>query len=178
MEPPDVIYQLKSNEVRLKSLLARIGRQDLAEQPDNLIALPYSQWPASRGSQKTIMNYTSIYDRPVLGVLEADPHYQARYLLKAPYLDGFNPWHIPRLGSGMDVIKTLTEQVDQFPTAQECVLQVNGDQVKDSEAIAGAIQNAVKTGRCPAGVYALQTSLFRADGKTVQPLGIKRPEPK
>jgi len=176
MEPADITRQLRQNEVRLQELLDRIGKADLAAHSDNLIALTYSVWPESKGGQKAIMTYRSIYDLPAMGVLEASPYFSPKYLMKPPYDAGFSPWHIPRFNGNNANVEKIIQQLDQFPVAQECILQVDLAQGGSDNLLVGAIQEAVKDGLCPAGVYAVENLLFRADGKTVTLLELQHPD--
>lgn len=172
MEPPDVILQLKRNEVRLQKLLELIGRDDLVPRPENIIALPYGAWPDSRGSRQAIADYRSIQGQPVLGILEADPHYEQRFIMPAPYTNDFSPLHIPRMSGRMAVIQQIIKNVDKYPAAQQCTLTLSQDGAIQVFGLAEAIRDAVSSGRCPSGVYAAEGWLFRADSTKVTTLEV------
>lgn len=173
LEPRDAADQLRKNEAQLKSLLERIDQGGLAMRPQNLIALTYSVWPESRGSQMTIMKYRSLTGEYPLGVLEADPYFVPKLIMRAPYETTFTPWHIPRMVASQNSIAQLAQYAPNLPTARECSLTVAAAQPLEQ-----AIQAAVQSGACPAGVYSLEGQLFRADGKTVSRVVLNRPEPR
>lgn len=177
MEPRDVTAELSRNEVQLQKLLASIDKGDLSTHLDNLIALPYSIWPDSRGSRQVIINYQSLNGHPVLGIMESNPHMAPAYLIKPPYADGFNPYHIQRIGSTMRVIQDLIRNIDLIPAAQECSLPVDPARAQvDAPYLATAIRDAISAGRCPPGVYVVAGQLFRASSASVETLALKLPD--
>ena len=178
MEPRDVTFELSRNEVRLQKLLASIDEEDLSTHLDNMIALPYSEWPNSRGSRMAIESYRSLDGYPVLGIMESNPRMAPAYLIKPLYADGFTPYHIQRFGTSMRSIQNLIRNIDLIPAAQECSLPIDPVRAQaDAPYLTTAIRDAVSAGRCPAGVYAVAGQLFRASSGSVEALALKLPNP-
>lgn len=175
MQPRDVIAELARNEAQLQKLLGSIDKSDLSSRPDNLVALPFSRWPDSRASRQAIIQYRSLLnDRPVLGIMEANPQMVPAYLVKPPYAAGFDPNHVQRVGSTMRVVQQLLHYTDLMPVAQECVLPADAARAEaDSQYLSGVIHDTVAAGRCPAGVYAVAGKLFRADSVSIEPLALQ-----
>jgi len=155
-------WELEKNDQSIRSLLLRINELNLVIGVDNMVALPYGEWPPSKVGKQVILSYKNPEGRPLDAVLESGYYYNAKYL-PAPYSLTFNPWHIPRIAAHIPAINYLVSQINQFPTASTCRLgPVQSAQMGDNLYLMKQISNAIRENGCPEGVYSFSGKLFRA----------------
>lgn len=107
-EYADIWPQAEMNDKALRALLALVQREDLIEQVNNFIALPYGVWPESQAGIDHLIAYMDPEGRSVKAIFEAGYEHMPKYA--TPQAQNFSPYHIPRL-AGIDVaIKAVTER--------------------------------------------------------------------
>lgn len=153
-------FELRQNDLYLRELLLRGGGSDLIPRLGNYLALPYDIWPASQAGVEAIKDYTNPEGQPLQGVLEADYVYREK-LLPPPYSPQFDRWHIPRITATLDAVSTLGKQSSQMPTPTACVLDAPA---QDLPSLENRISDAIQSGACPPGIYAVQGYIFDATG--------------
>ncbi|MBA4419596.1 MAG: hypothetical protein C0391_00420 [Anaerolinea sp.] len=169
----EIIWEMKKNDEEIVKILSRIGKEDLAERSANIISLTFGEWPVSDKGKNAILEYVSPLGKPVLGIVEAEPFYVRENLVLAPYLDGYNPYHIPRIEGQQINIDELIKDKDYLPVAGECELNNPAPENEgDSEYLRIHIAEAVASNRCPAGVYAISGYLFRVDQSSVEQISL------
>jgi hypothetical protein len=175
LDGPTMLYQYQQNEIRMKQLLTMAGRPELFDQLGNMIALTYGEWPGTKYMNEFLVGMPSLTRKPLLAVFEIDYAVRPKYMV-APYVEGFNRYHIPRIVANANALELLVENKDQFPVAGQCTLgRVERSQSNDTQRITGMILTAFQTGNCPEGVYALNGRLFRLTGGTVTEIIIPEP---
>jgi len=175
LDGPTMLYQYQQNEIRMKQLLTMAGRPELFDQLGNMIALTYGEWPGTKYMNEFLVGMPSLTRKPLLTVFEIDYAMRPKYMV-APYAEGFNRYHIPRIVANADALKLLVDNKDQFPVAGQCTLgRVEKSQSNDTETITRMILAAYQAGNCPAGVYALNGRLFRLVNGTVNEIIIPEP---
>ena len=163
-------WELSQNDATLRAYLARAGRLDLVSRLDNLVALPYSIWPASDAGKKLLETYVSPEGTPVQAIFEADYAYRPRYM-PAPYLPTFDRYHLPRMEGLQDAMRLMETHQDLFPPVSACpVGPLDPAKAADAAYLAGKIKLLVASGACQPGVYALNGWLFRATAEGVSPI--------
>lgn len=166
LSPEQIQWQMAQNDESLREALALIGREDLNKHLPNILALPYVVWPATEEGKQVLYNYINPEGAPVAAIVEGDYAGGARFL-QAPFVDGFNRWHVPRISVSSQSIEMIIDRADQIPTARSCPLGEFWDNPHlMPETIAGAILNQVNAGKCPYGYYVVHQFVFlvQADG--------------
>ena len=167
-----LLWELKKNDDTLLSYLDRAGRPDLATRLDNLLALPFSIWPASDAGKKLIEGYVSPRGKPLQAIFEADYHYRPKYM-PAPYQTTFDRFHLPRMEGLNGAITLLETKKDLFPTVSACqVGPLDQTRQGDPGYLASQVTGMVGQGKCPQGVYVLGGYLFRAGANETQKIKI------
>ncbi len=157
-----LLWELSKNDKTMASYLDRAGRPELAARLDNLLALPFSIWPASDAGKKLLETYVSPAGQPIEAIFEADYHYKPKYML-APYAVGFDRFHLPRMEGLNGAIDLMEAKKDLFPPVSACqVGPLDSTQTADPDYLAKQVTNAVRGGRCQPGIYSLSGFLFRA----------------
>ena len=168
-EEKDILPQAYLNDEALRNYLALAERSDLVDQISNYIALPYGIWPATQRGKDLLLGYTDPEGKPVRAVFEAGYEYSPAYAL-APFAEGFDPFHIPRMAGISPSITAIISAAETFPVASNCDLEIPGGlAISDVGVIESAIFDAVKAERCAEGVYILETGIYQAqEGLVIQ----------
>ena len=175
LDSPTMLFQYQENERRMKQLLTLAGRPELFDELGNMIALTYGQWPNTHYMKDFVLGMPSLTRKPLLAVFEIDYAVRPKYLV-APYSEGFDRYHLPRIVANADSLELLLENKDQFPVAGQCTLgRVEITQSNDTQTIMALILAANQAGDCTEGVYALNGRLFRLAGGTVSEIIIPEP---
>lgn len=162
LSPELIRWELQKNDRELLNFLKKAGKEDLAAKLDNVISIPYDRWPPSPHGQSAILDYISLNGKHVLGIVDAEPNYARKLLVSAPYTEGFDHYHIPRFEGQTDNIDQLVADKDLIPMAGVCML--NNPQpalAMDVDYLTDQISQALASGRCSDGVYAVNWHLFR-----------------
>ncbi len=163
----DIQAQASLNDTALRKYLARANRTDLAQVVNNYIALPYGIWPATEKGIDLLINYTDPEGRPVRAIFEAGYEYNPTFAL-APFSEGFDPFHIPRMAGINASINAVVEATEILPAAEKCALIIAGDiGLRSSRQIGDAILKEIQGGQCHEGVYILKEGIFRAENGQV-----------
>jgi hypothetical protein len=179
-EAKAIQYELRINEARMIELLKRIGKESLADNLDNMIALPYSKWPDTVGKKKLILNYMSLNKKPVRGIFENDYYFGAKFLPPV-YSPKYDHFHIPRITASNDGVQSMVDRKAEIPTAGECQLgpldaahtrdgapAVDASQPEGAAYLQSLVAGAGKQ-HCPDGVYDVGGLMFRlASGEVTQ----------
>jgi hypothetical protein len=173
LEDADVKFELRMNDLFLRELLTRAGREDLVPQISNYLALPFGVWPQAKN---TAILYKNPEDIQMEAIFEADYHAanlnlsSEELFMPPPYSDKFDTYHIPRLTAIPDVITALAARKDEIPTAQNCTLGpvYNEADLSNPELLPDLIRDAVTTARCPQGIYYVNGFTFRATAEKVE----------
>ncbi len=161
-EPSDIIWQLQMNDIYLRELLQRVGREDLIPSLGNMFAIPFGAWPSGDGGQRVIREYTNPEGVPMQAVFEIDFLIRAQYM-GFPFGEGFDRYHIPRIALPPEIVPYLVEHKEEFPAAQTCELgPLDESRIADTAYIAAAIDESIASGACPAGVYVVQGIAYDA----------------
>lgn len=156
--------ELRQNDDAIRHFLTITGHESLIPRLRNIIALPYSIWPPSKGSQDLIINYRDPADQPVLAVVEAYYYSDKKTTLPYIYSPAYDRFHIPRITTNtLKSINYLVDNKDQFPVMQNCPLGP-ADRLKqnDPEYIKEMIDKSVSSGACPAGFYRVDGVFYNA----------------
>jgi peptidoglycan/xylan/chitin deacetylase (PgdA/CDA1 family) len=158
----DIIYQLKQNDYVTRTFLERVGRSDLIPHLGNIIALPFGQWPSTGSGIKILQNYKDPEGLQTEAIMEAYNLYEAKFT-PSVFSPDFSRFALPRLTAGKEMIQTVVDSKDQFPTAQSCALgPLPESQQGDMTQIPHLIDQAVASGTCPAGIYNVNGTVFTA----------------
>jgi hypothetical protein len=175
LDGQSMLYQYQENERRMQQLLTRAGRPELFNELGNMIALTYGAWPGTHFMNDYVIGMPSLTRKPLLAVFEIDYAIRPKYM-PAPYTEGFDRYHLPRIVANQDALELLVNTKDQFPTARHCTLgQVGISKSNDTSTINRLILAAADSGECPAGVYALNGRLFRLTDNAVTEISIIAP---
>ena len=160
LAPAEIRWQLEENERALREALSSVGRQDLAKYLPNILALPYVVWPATEEGKQVLFDYLSPEGAPVAAIVEGDSAASAK-LFQAPFAEGFNRWHVPRIAASSEAIAVILEMADQIPAASHCDL---GEFLANPHVlpntISAAITARVTSGTCPYGYYVVDQWAF------------------
>jgi hypothetical protein len=164
-----ITVELRQNDDSIRWFLKNAGHADLIPRLRNIIALPYSIWPTSKGSQDLIMNYRDPVDQPVLAVLEAYYYNEGKITLPYIYSTEFDRFHIPRITTNtLKSINYLMDNKDMFPAMQDCPLGPADPMKKNDQAyIKELIHNAITDGKCPAGYYRVDGVFYNASSDPI-----------
>jgi hypothetical protein len=175
LDGQSMLYQYQENERRMKQLLTLAGRPELFDKLGNMIALTYGEWPTTHYMRDFLVGMPSLTRKPLLAVFEIDFAVRPKYML-APYAEGFDRYHMPRIVANADALTLLVDNQDQFPTARQCTLDPVGiSKAEDPAVIKALILAAFESGACPAGVYALDGRLYRLEDALVTEITINAP---
>jgi len=157
-----VTAELKSNDLSLRRLLTLVNRQDLISKPGNLFALPAGQWPRTKDAQTALYGYKNPERKPLQAIFDVDFIARPNFM-SAPYTKKFDRWKLPRMVADLPAVKYLTEKKDAIPAAQQCeVGPLDESHAGDAKYMGGQVLSMVQSGKCPAGVYAMENFVFRA----------------
>jgi len=167
----DFTYQAEENEKALREFLARIGKENLANELDNIISIPYGDWPTDAEVMSALQNYVSTNGKPLLGIMDIDFAIRAKYL-QPIYSPNFHRLKIPRIVGNADAINLLVRDKEKFPLSQNCQLgPVDMNKLSDQKYI----MQLIAASRCPDGVYSLEQGLFRMQNSVVTPILVAVP---
>jgi len=167
----DFTYQAEENEKALREFLARIGKENLANELDNIISIPYGDWPTDAEVMSALQNYVSTNGKPLLGIMDIDFAIRAKYL-QPIYSPNFHRLKIPRIVGNADAINLLVRDKEKFPLSQNCQLgPVDMNKLSDQKYI----MQLIAASRCPDGVYSLEQGLFRMQNSIVTPILVAVP---
>lgn len=171
----DFKYQAEENEKSLREYLARIGKENLAEDLENIISIPYGDWPTNSEVMRALQNYVSTNGKPLLGIMDIDFAIRAKYL-QPVYSPDFNRLKIPRIVGNAHAINLLVQDKDKFPRSQNCQLgPVDMNRLSDKNYIMQLIAARGSSSLCPDGVYVLEQGLFRMQNGKVLPISVAIP---
>jgi hypothetical protein len=171
----DFTYQAEENEKSLREFLARIGKENLADDLDNIISIPYGDWPTNPEVMRALQNYVSTNGKPLLGIMDVDYAVRAKYL-QPVYSPDFDRLKIPRIVANADAIHLLVQDKEKFAVSQNCLLgPVDTNKLSDQNYIMQIIATAGSTSLCPDGVYALEQGLFRMQNGIVSSISVVVP---
>ena len=156
-----VTWELQQNDLFLRELLVKAGREDLIAGLDNMFAIPFGYWPEG-GAYNAMVNYNNPEGERMLGIFDIDWPVRIKFMAP-PYSAEFDPLRIPRIAMPPDAIAYIVEHKDEFPTMVACqVGPLDAEQVSNVEAVGAAIQASIASGACPAGVYIVEGNTFDA----------------
>lgn len=156
----DIYYQLSQNDIYTRTFLERVGRSDLYEKLDNIIALPEGKWPATQSGKDVVLNYIDPEGDPVIAVMEAY-NMDAVQFTPSYFSKGFNPFAIPRITASPYFINYIVENKNLIPTASICELgPLDEELANDKATLSKAVEDAVEFGQCPQGVYHVNGFIF------------------
>jgi hypothetical protein len=169
-----IITEIKSNDVALEKYLKLANQADLITHVDNIIAIPYSIWPPSKGGKELITQYHNPLDQPVLAVLEAGYYHDEHPIAYSPYSPDFDRFHIPRITMNTQKsVNYLVDNREQIPASQACQLgPVDPSQPQDVDSLIALIKNAVQSGQCQAGYYQVNSLFFDASSTLIKQVNI------
>lgn len=175
----DVKYQINKNDLLLRKYLILAGRPDLIARIDNIISLPYSIWPQSKGGKQIIKDYFNPEGHQTLAVVEADYYHDKDKLLHSPYSPQFDRYHIPRITLNTKAsLQYLVDNRDQFPPAQQCKLGPRDEQRLINESyLKDLIRAAIQTGTCQPGYYQVKGFVFNAGAENIELLKMDKTQP-
>jgi hypothetical protein len=106
----------------------------------------------------------------VQGIMEVGAT-EGVWYLQAAYSPKLDINHIPRRVGGKLVTTDLTTHRDLVPMAQDCKLpNVEAAQLEQPVNLKPVLAQAVQSGSCPEGIYALQGWVFRVTQTQVDQL--------
>jgi len=156
----DIQYQLSQNDYYARTFLERVGRSDLYEKMDNIIALPEGKWPETQSGKNVILNYINPEGKSVMAVMEAY-NMDAVQFTPSFFSEGFNPYAIPRITASPYFVNYIVENKDLLPTAQVCKLgPLHEEMANDQATLAAKVEEAVASGVCLEGVYHVNGFIF------------------
>ena len=169
LEPDEIEWQLTENDRALREALAIAGREDLAKDLPNILALPYVIWPKTDAGKQVLLDYVSPEGAPVAAILEASEAPFARPF-PSPFSPDFDPLRVPRVNATRDAIETVIAMAEDLPTATVCdlgnfSLNPHLDLIQVKEAILARTEH----GNCPEGVYLVEGFAFQiSNGEITQ----------
>ena len=157
-----VTWELQQNDLFLRELLVKAGREDLIPQLGNMFAIPFGYWPEG-GAYTAMVNYANPEGEAMLALFDIDWLINGVKFMAPPYAESFDPLRIPRIAMPPEAVAYLVENQNDFPTMIECQLgPLDADQATDQNYLAGAIQASIASGSCPAGIYIVEGNTFDA----------------
>ena len=163
-------WDLEQNDLFLRDLLLKAGREGLIEDLDNMLAIPFGYWPEGSG-YSAMTNYVTPERKPMLAIFDIDWIINGAKFMSPPYSPEFDPLRIPRIAMPPEAIAYLVEHQEEFPTTVSCsVGPLDAEQVDDQNYLQDAIQASIASGACPTGVYTLEGKTFDARQGTVPQL--------
>jgi peptidoglycan/xylan/chitin deacetylase (PgdA/CDA1 family) len=153
-------WDLEQNDLFMRELLVKAGREDLIEGLDNMLAIPFGYWPEGSAYSATT-NYITPEGKPMLAIFDIDWIINGVKFMAPPYSPEFDPMRIPRIAMPPEAIDYLVEHQSEFPTMVQCqVGALDAEQVNDQDYLREAIQASIKSGACPQGVYIIEENTF------------------
>lgn len=163
----DIQYQLSQNDVYARTFLERVGRSDLNEKLDNIVALPEGKWPATQSGKNVILNYKNPEGKPVLAVMEAY-NMDAVQFTPSYFSEDYNPYGIPRITASPYFVNYIVENRELIPTAQTCKLgPVDEELAGDQATLQNLIATSVNSGFCLEGIYHVNDFVFFVEDNEV-----------
>ncbi len=151
LSPQEIHWQMEENDRALRETLALIGKESLAKDLPNILALPYVIWPKTPAGRQILYDYTSPDGAPVAAIMEGGYHPQ---LFPAPFSPDFDPWHVPRANASPYAIQAIADFAESLPSPTTCDLGKFPDETHmNAEPILKSILNIVNAGHCPYGYY-------------------------
>ena len=152
-------WDLEQNDLFLRELLLKTGREDLIEGLGNMLAIPFGYWPEGSAYAATT-NYITPEGDPMLAVFDIDWPIRIKFMAP-PYSPEFDPMRIPRIAMPPEAIAYLVEHQNEFPTPKTCqVGPLEEGKAGDQAYVEEQIQAQITSGACPAGVYILEEHTF------------------
>ncbi len=165
--PAGVTWELAANDRALGEILAQAGREDLLSGLGNIFSLPFGRWPRDPQSMSALENYKNTAGVPMQAMMDIDFIVRPK-TMPAPYSPGFNRWDVMRMVATKSAVDYFVQHAAAVPAAQSCKLgPLNAARLADSSYLASQIGQAIQSGACPAGVYATDRFVFRADSSGV-----------
>ncbi|MDY6846910.1 MAG: hypothetical protein SVP52_07220, partial [Chloroflexota bacterium] len=164
-----ILWQLEKNDAVLREALSLVGKPELSEDLDNILALPYAIWPESDAGKQALFNYQSPEGLPVAAILEANDGTHVRPI-PAPFAKTFDPHHVKRLNAVQGAIDAIIHKADEIPSATLCDLgEIPPAALSDPHQIGLAIGKQIRQGNCTHGYYTLGQFAFYVDeGNVIQ----------
>ena len=154
-------WDLEQNDLFLRDLLLKAGREDLIEGLGNMLAIPFGYWPEGSAYSATT-NYITPEGEQMLAIFDIDWPIRIKFMAP-PYSPEFDPMRIPRIAMPPEAIEYLVEHQAEFPTPTTCqVGPLEEDRVGDQSYVEEQIQAQIMSGACPKGVYILEEFTFDA----------------
>ena len=159
-----IVWELKENDRVTRYYLSRVGRDDLIPKLGNMLALPYGEWPSTQRGIDIIKEYKNTEGKPMQAIFEAyNFDYGEQKLTPSIFSADFDPYVLSRIMATVDSVNWVIEQRDSIPSAQLCQLgPIEEEQAANMDVIQAAIQNAVASQVCPAGIYNVNGNVFVA----------------
>jgi len=167
LSPDQILWQLEENEAALREALSLVGKLDLAERPDNILALPYVIWPETDAGKQVLYDYQSPEGKLVSAILEANDGAHVRPILP-PFAKSFDPHHVKRLNAIQEAIDAIIQKADEIPTAAHCDLgEIPVDALTNPLQMKQAILKQIRQGNCTNGYYTLGQFTFYVEEENV-----------
>jgi len=167
LSPDEILWQLKKNDAALREALSLVGKPELSEGLDNILALPYVIWPESDAGKQVLFDYRTPEGEPVAAILEANDGAHVRPIL-APFAKTFDPHHVKRLNAVQEAIDAIIQKADEIPSAMLCDLgEIPPAVLSDPHQMRLAIVKQIRQGNCTSGYYTLGQFAFYVEGKNV-----------
>jgi hypothetical protein len=167
LTPDQILWQLEENEAALREALSLVGKLDLAERPDNILALPYVIWPETDAGKQVLFDYQSPEGKSVSAILEANDGAHVRPILP-PFAKSFDPHHVKRLNAVQEAIDAIIQKADEIPTAAHCDLgEIPADALTNPHQMKQAILKQIRQGNCTNGYYTLGQFAFYVEEENV-----------
>ena len=153
-------WDLEQNDLFMRELLVKAGREDLIEDLGNMLAIPFGYWPEGSAYSATT-NYITPEGKSMLAIFDIDWIINGVKFMAPPYSPEFDPMKIPRIAMPPEAIEYLVAHQNEFPTPSTCqVGPLEEDKVGDQAYLEGQIQAQITSGACPQGVYILENFNF------------------
>ena len=151
-----VHWELEQNDLFLRQLLLRAGREDLIPELGNMFAIPFGYWPLG-SAYNAMVNYITPEGKPMLAVFDIDWIINGAKFMSPPYSTEFDPMRIPRIAMPPEAVEYLVEHQNEFPTPKSCqVGPLEEAKAGDRSYVEEQIQAQITSGACPQGIYTLE----------------------
>jgi len=158
-EPGDILWEAEMNDLYLRELITKAGREELIPGLENILALTFGVWPVGNGIN-VMLSYTNPEGEPVKAVMEIDPIMLGNQA--PPYAPEYDPLHIVRHTASPSAIEYLVEHADDYPRAQVCDLGMVPDRLlADREGLGQFVLETAAANDCADGVYVVNGFLYR-----------------
>jgi len=152
-----VFWELEQNDLFLRQLLLRAGREDLIPELGNMFAIPFGYWPLGNAYNATV-NYITPEGDPMLAIFDIDWIINGAKFMVPPYSPEFDPMRIPRIAMPPEAVAYLVEHKEEFPTPKTCQVGPLEEAKANSQTyVEEQIQAQITSGACPHGVYILES---------------------